>query len=91
MIYVRRIFQEIARVLRLGGRYICVSLLQPHILNHVTKWFNAQGWPLRVLRCKEADESKPPEDRVFPVFVLVATKFKKMNDMPPVNICFYTR
>ena len=32
---VSHLFREIERVLKLGGRYICISLLQPHILNHI--------------------------------------------------------
>ena len=63
---------------------MCVSLLQPHIIQHVAHWFVDAGWPVRVLRCSEADTSKPPEDRIFPVFVIVATKFKKMEKMKPV-------
>ena len=77
-------FSEIARVLKLGGRYICVSLLQPHIIKYVTEWFVEAGWPLRVLRCTEADLSKEPKDRIFPVFVIICTKFKKMENMKNV-------
>jgi ubiquinone/menaquinone biosynthesis C-methylase UbiE len=47
---VSRMFSEVDRVLRLGGRYICISLLQPHILNHLVDWFTDRGWPLRILR-----------------------------------------
>eukprot|EP00095_Tigriopus_kingsejongensis_P006509 maker-scaffold172_size289735-snap-gene-0.15 protein:Tk06509 transcript:maker-scaffold172_size289735-snap-gene-0.15-mRNA-1 annotation:"methyltransferase-like protein 13 isoform x1" len=76
--------QEISRVLRLGGRYICISLLQPHILDFIVEWFSERGWPLRILRCKEADANKSPEERLFPVFAVVATKFRKMPNMPMV-------
>lgn len=71
-------------MLRLGGRYICISLLQPHILDFITQWFSERGWPLRILRCQEADANKSPQDRLFPVFVIVATKFRKMPNMPQV-------
>lgn len=81
---VHRLFSEIERVLRLGGRYICISLLQPHILNHLVEWFVDHGWPLRILRCTEVDINKSAEDRIFPVFAIIATKFRKMNDMKPV-------
>ena len=36
---VEKMFSEIDRVLKLGGRYICISLLQPHILEHFVRWF----------------------------------------------------
>ena len=37
---VEKMFSEIDRVLKLGGRYICISLLQPHILEHFVHWFS---------------------------------------------------
>ena len=71
-------------MLRFGGRYICISLLQPHILDHVASWFTERGWPLRIVRCKEADAGKSAKERIFPVFAVVATKFRKMANMPLV-------
>ena len=74
------------RVLRLGGRYVCISLLQPHILEFLVESFVAgRGWPIRIVRCKEADDGKSPEDRTFPVFAVIATKFKKMEHVMPVK------
>ncbi|TRY74390.1 hypothetical protein TCAL_04600 [Tigriopus californicus] len=81
---IDKMFSEIERVLRLGGRYICISLLQPHILDFITQWFSQRGWPLRILRCQEADANKSPQDRLFPVFAIVATKFRKMPNIPQV-------
>ena len=71
-------------MLRFGGRYICISLLQPHILDHVASWFTERGWPLRIVRCKEADAGKSAKERIFPVFAVVVTKFRKMANMPLV-------
>ena len=82
---VNLMFAEIDRVLRFGGRYIAFTLLQPHILNHAVECFaNDRGWPVRIVRCKEADEGKSLEERQFPVFALIATKFKKLHEMLPV-------
>ena len=36
---VEKMFSEIGRVLKQGGRYVCISLLQEHILNEVMKFF----------------------------------------------------
>ena len=44
-----------------------------------------RGWPVRIVRCKEAEEGRPPEDRTFPVFAVVATKFKRMENAIPVR------
>lgn len=53
-------------------------------MDHVTSWFTQRGWPLRIVRCKEADANKSAKERIFPVFAVVATKFKKMANMPSV-------
>jgi ubiquinone/menaquinone biosynthesis C-methylase UbiE len=36
---IDKLFTEIGRVLKLGGRYICISLMQDHILNKVLQYF----------------------------------------------------
>ena len=65
-------------------RYVCVTLLQPHILASIVRWFSAQGWPVRIIRCPEADSKKAAQDRGLPVFVVVATKFKAGLSLAPV-------
>ncbi|XP_068621193.1 eEF1A lysine and N-terminal methyltransferase homolog [Battus philenor] len=77
---INKYFAEIKRVLKLGGRFLCISLLQKHILNKLVNEFCDKSWMLRVVRCHEA-ESKNSEDgdgNTLPVFVVVATKFKEM-------------
>ena len=39
---VDKMFAEIMRVLRVGGRYVCISLAQEHILNKLTDYFVEQ-------------------------------------------------
>lgn len=36
---IEKMFSEIERVLRKGGRYLCISLLQEHILNKILDYF----------------------------------------------------
>ena len=36
---VDKMFGEIARVLRIGGRYVCISLAQEHIVQKVLSYF----------------------------------------------------
>ena len=36
---VERMLNEVSRVLRVGGRYVCVSLAQQHILQKVLEFF----------------------------------------------------
>ena len=39
---VNKMFTEISRVLRVGGRYVCVSLAQEHILYKIIHHFNQE-------------------------------------------------
>ncbi|XP_046579272.1 eEF1A lysine and N-terminal methyltransferase-like isoform X2 [Haliotis rubra] len=84
---VDKMFAELSRVLRLGGRYICISLLQEHIANKLFSYFAELGWPVRIHRVeKEASPDDP--DFSLPAFVIVLTKFKKMPNMSPIlEVC----
>ncbi len=66
-----RFFNEIDRVLKPGGRYMCISLAQDHILNKLVSVFKEKGWIIRVHRIDEHDL-----DFHLPVFVFVCTKMK---------------
>lgn len=80
-------FQEINRVLRMGGRYICISLLQSHILKKLLDYFPKEGWMFRICRCFDAELSRSQESNVpnFPIFAVVCFKCKKMANAPPVS------
>ncbi|KAF5294177.1 hypothetical protein FQR65_LT10888 [Abscondita terminalis] len=71
---ILKYFKEITRVLRTGGRYICVSLLQKHILDFILDYFPANNWLFRVVRCLDAEKSS--NENSLPVFMIVCTKFK---------------
>ena len=45
---VEKIFSEISRVLRFGGRYICISLAQDHILKTLMNYFPCNSWMFRL-------------------------------------------
>ncbi|EFA04484.1 eEF1A lysine and N-terminal methyltransferase homolog [Tribolium castaneum] len=72
-------FNEIHRVLKLTGRYICVSLLQDHILKILLDYFPSNNWMFRIVRCFEA-EAKTSEngENSLPVFLVICTKFKTL-------------
>ncbi|OWR41490.1 CGI-01 protein [Danaus plexippus plexippus] len=72
-------FSEIKRLLKLGGRFICISLLQGHILSKLIDFFCDKSWLLRIVRCHEAEEKSAESDEgtTLPVFIVVATKFKE--------------
>ncbi|XP_078074203.1 eEF1A lysine and N-terminal methyltransferase isoform X2 [Mustelus asterias] len=73
---VDRMFAEVARVLPLGGRFVCISLAQEHIAKKAVSYFSQQGWPVRI----HAVEEQITADRQFtmPVFIFIFTKFKKI-------------
>ncbi|XP_032688965.1 eEF1A lysine and N-terminal methyltransferase homolog [Odontomachus brunneus] len=76
---VDKYFKEITRVLRNGGRYICISLLQEHILRKVLSYFPTSGFMFRISRCHKAEsKARMEEGSSVPVFVIIATKFTKL-------------
>ncbi|XP_052869335.1 eEF1A lysine and N-terminal methyltransferase homolog [Anopheles cruzii] len=85
---VRKYFCEIARVLRTGGRYVCVSLLQEHILREIVDHFPAHHFMLRIVRCAEAGGRQPANEdsSSLVVFAVVATKFKALP-MRVLELC----
>lgn len=70
----QRMFREIARVLRPGGRYVCVTLAQEHVLSKLLAFFGAIAWKLRIVRLPAT-----PESPLCPFFV-VATSVKEGGD-----------
>ncbi|KAG1677986.1 Methyltransferase-like protein 13 [Nymphon striatum] len=77
-------FNEIQKVLKYGGRYICVSLLQEHIIRKILSWFPSRGWMIRIHRCFEAEQQVDSNNIVFPVFVVIITKMKLLPGASPI-------
>ncbi|XP_009570537.1 PREDICTED: methyltransferase-like protein 13, partial [Fulmarus glacialis] len=72
---VDKMFAEISRVLQVGGRYLCVSLAQAHVLKKAVEYFSQEGW---VVRVHQVAGSGDKQQFVLPVFVYVMTKFRKI-------------
>lgn len=49
---IENIFKEISRVLRFGGRYICITLAQDHILKALFNFFPNENWIVRIHKVK---------------------------------------
>nr|BAN21077.1 conserved hypothetical protein [Riptortus pedestris] len=77
---VTKYLEEIDRVLRIGGRYIVVTLLQQHIMTFLLEHFYEKSWMIRVCRCHEVEARSFKEQgyKSLPVFLVIFTKFKKM-------------
>ncbi|CAG9784682.1 unnamed protein product [Diatraea saccharalis] len=80
---IDKYFSEIKRVLKFGGRFVCISLLQSHILHKLLETFCDKSWMFRVVRCHEAEQKNADngDGTTLPVFVVVATKFKVMPQL----------
>lgn len=76
-------FKEICRVLKSGGRYICISLLQEHVLKLLLQFFPRNNFMVRVVRCFEA-EHKESANGSLPVFMVICTKFKALPNLVSV-------
>lgn len=81
--FVQKYWSEIDRVLRVGGRYIVISLLQKHIIEALLKRFPTNNWMFRVVRCIEAEEktAETGDGQALPVFMIIATKFLKLPSL----------
>lgn len=75
-------FNEIRRILKFGGRYICISLLQYHIAKFIFSYFSENGWIIRVCQCTEVEDSEDFNGQ--PVFMVVCTKVNKIAGAKPV-------
>lgn len=70
---VKQMFGEISRVLKAGGRYICFTLAQEHILKMLLDYFQKLNWFIRVHKLDISRSNKSP----LPVFAFVLTKTRQ--------------
>lgn len=73
------------RVLRVGGRYVCVTLAQESVIRLAVELFVQRGWAVR-LHCLQ-DSGKEEDSFALPVFVLVCTKFRQPMATPLLEMC----
>ncbi|KAL7292719.1 hypothetical protein TKK_0013842 [Trichogramma kaykai] len=76
---VTKYIEEIKSVLKSNGRYICISLLQEHILKTVITNLS-QSCAIRIIRCHDVEsKALDQNESSIPVFMVVATKFSKLH------------
>lgn len=81
------VLKEVSRVLRVGGRFLCISLLQFHVLQALLNWFSSDSawtWVIRFHRCEDA-EVQDASRLVLPVFIVVFTKLKRLPGLQTVT------
>ncbi|GFO39899.1 methyltransferase-like protein 13 [Plakobranchus ocellatus] len=85
---VQAMFGQIARCLKVGGRYIIISLLQDHVQRILLQFFTDMGWPIRIHRIHTDQTDEGNKSMSMPVFAVVITKFKPMPNMPQIiEVC----
>ncbi|KAF7690170.1 hypothetical protein HF521_011974 [Silurus meridionalis] len=79
-----RMLAEVGRVLAVGGRYVCVTLAQEHVIKMAVEHFAEAGFAVRIhcLSQQNADSSFS-----LPVFVLVCTKFRQPAPFKVLEMC----
>ncbi|KAG5850025.1 hypothetical protein ANANG_G00077890 [Anguilla anguilla] len=85
-----RMLGEVGRVLAVGGRYVCVSLAQEHVVKMAVEHFVEEGWAVRLhcLGSQEGEDSGSDSSSfALPVFVLVCTKFRQPPPFPVLEMC----
>ncbi|CAG2103136.1 unnamed protein product [Medioppia subpectinata] len=85
-----KMFEQIDSVLKPFGRYLCVSLLESHILKLLMNWFHKNGnWLLRIERIESAEDmtrfQSTEDSLVLPVFAIICTKLMPTTDGKPNN------
>ncbi|BFZ20867.1 hypothetical protein BsWGS_23906 [Bradybaena similaris] len=85
---VQTMFGQITRCLKLGGRYIVISLLQDHVQKVLLDFFTQLRWPIRIHRIYMDADIRDRSALSLPVFAVVVTKFRSLPNMPQiVEIC----
>lgn len=85
---VDTMFGEIGRVLRVAGRYVCITLAQGHILQKLLQHFQS-GWLVRVHKVRLGTESLSVGG-ALPVFVFVFTKMAQREGLPAMKVNFHS-
>ncbi|KAM9706856.1 eEF1A lysine and N-terminal methyltransferase isoform 1-T1 [Dama dama] len=78
---VDRMLAEVGRVLQVGGRYLCISLAQAHVLKKAVGHFSREGWMVRVHQVASSQEQLLEAEPRFslPVFAFIMTKFRPVT------------
>ena len=76
---------QVARVLCVGGRYVCVTLSQESVVRLAVEHFVSLGWAVRFHCLQEAQSSE--DSFALPVFILVCTKFRQPMAVPILEMC----
>lgn len=88
---VKQMFSEVNRVLKVGGRYICICMMiHEYILTELLTWFG-EGWVIRLHKI-DSDQVRGHGSSGIgshvPVFIFVFTKMVTIPGRPPVKVSY---
>ncbi|XP_014767916.1 eEF1A lysine and N-terminal methyltransferase [Octopus bimaculoides] len=81
---VDKALSQISRTMRLGARYLIITLLQEHILRKLLKFSSEMEFPIRFHRIEIEEQPLHKNTFCMPVFAVVITKFKKIPGMKQI-------
>ncbi|XP_022094933.1 methyltransferase-like protein 13 [Acanthaster planci] len=84
-------FDQIHRILKMGGRYVCITLAADQTARHLLEYFSEKGCMVRlhqVTRAEQVAGETQLKSQQGPVFAFVCTKFKSIPGMSlPLEVC----
>ena len=83
---VNKYFKECSRVLKFGGKFICVSLAQEHIIVEILGYF-CDGFAIHIHCIEQKEKKSDGFGSKLPVFVFVITK---LEEKCRLILVFYT-
>lgn len=88
---VDQMLAEVGRVLQVGGRYLCISLAQAHVLKKAVGHFSREGWMVRVhqVTAGQAAGCGVASRFPLPVFAFIMTKLRPVAgpSQPVFELC----
>ena len=75
--HLNQTLDEIQRILRTGGRYLCLTLAPQQVLNKLLNQFSS-GWFVRI---HKVELEKIPNESLVPLFVCVFTKTRFISSV----------
>ena len=80
------LYVNILRVLKVGGRYYCVTLAQKSVLQCLLDNFK-EGWVVRLHTLAIEQDAQTEFGGDLPVFVMVMTKMMQVPGRDAIKVC----
>ncbi|XP_060722694.1 eEF1A lysine and N-terminal methyltransferase [Tachysurus vachellii] len=86
-VIARKMLAEVGRVLAVGGRYVCVTLAQEHVIKLAVEHFVEAGFAIRIHSLSQQNLDSDSSSFALPVFVLICTKFRQPSPFKVLEMC----